>query len=165
MPSNQTKAVALGGVLAAVAVVIMCLGGMIPIATYVCPMLCTITLFIVLRFCQKRIAWTWFCVVSVLSLLLGPDKEAVIVFIAIGYYPLVKDIIEKSKFRFVWKLIFSNGAISFAYAVMIYLLGMQELAQENMELGLIGLAVILLLGNIAFFLLDRFLGIIAGKLR
>ena len=86
MQNNHTKAVALGGVLAAVAVVIMSLGGMIPIATYVCPMLCAITQFVVIRFCGKRIAWIWFCVVSVLSLLLGPDKEAVMVFLAVGYY-------------------------------------------------------------------------------
>ena len=33
-------AVALGGMLAALAVVIMCLGGLIPVATFVCPMLC-----------------------------------------------------------------------------------------------------------------------------
>ena len=41
----------------------------------------------------------------------------------------------------------------------------QKMAQENMELGLLGLTVILLMGNIAFFLLERLLGIMARKLR
>jgi hypothetical protein len=165
MRSNQTKKIALGGMLAAVALVVMCFGGFIPIATYVCPMLCAMTQFVVLRFCGKRIAWTWFCVVSVLSLLLGPDKEAVMVFLAIGYYPLIKDSIEKTKFRILWKFVLFNSAIMVIYSIMIHLLGMQELAQENMELGLFGLAVILLMGNIAFFLLDRLLGIMERKLR
>lgn len=165
MRSNQTRAVALGGVLAAVAVVIMCLGGMIPIATYVCPMLCAVTQFLVLRFCKKRIAWVWFIVVSVLSLLLGPDKEAVIVFIAIGYYPLIKGSLERSRLSILFKFLFFNCAIFLAYGVMIYLMGMKELAQENMELGVLGFVLILLMGNATFFLLDKLLGMIAGKLR
>ena len=165
MQSKQTKAIALGGVLAAVAVVIMCLGGLIPVATYVCPMLCALAQLVVLRFCGKQIAWTWFAVVCFLSLLLGPDKEAVMVFLAIGYYPLIKGTIDKSRFRFLWKFIYFNASVCLVYGIMIYLMGMQEVAAENMELGLIGLAVIFLLGNITFLLLDKLLVIMARKLR
>lgn len=165
MQSNQAKLIALSGMLAAVAVVIMSLGGLIPIATYVCPMLCTMTQFVVLRFCGKKIGWTWFFVVSILSLLLGPDKEAVFVFLAIGYYPLLKEKIEKHKLHFFFKLVFFNAAILAVYSFMIYLLGMEEVAAENMKFGLAGLAVILLMGNLTFILLDRLLTIIARKLR
>lgn len=165
MQSNQAKLIALSGMLAAVAVVIMSLGGLIPIATYVCPMLCTMTQFVVLRFCGKKIGWTWFFVVSILSLLLGPDKEAVFVFLAIGYYPLLKEKIEKHKLHFFFKLVFFNAAILAVYSFMIYLFGMEDVAAENMEFGFIGLAVILLLGNMTFILLDRLLTIIARKLR
>lgn len=165
MQSNHTKVIALGGVLAAVAVVIMCLGGLIPIATYVCPMLCSLTQFVVLRFCGKRIAWTWFWVVSILSLLLGPDKEAVMVFLAIGYYPLIKGIFDKSRLGILWKFLYFNASVFAVYGIMIYLMGMQEVAAENMELGMIGLAVILLMGNVTFFLLDKLLEIMARKLR
>lgn len=165
MQSNQAKLIALSGMLAAVAVVIMSLGGLIPIATYVCPMLCTMTQFVVLRFCGKKIGWTWFFVVSILSLLLGPDKEAVFVFLAIGHYPLLKEKIEKHKLHFFFKLVFFNAAILAVYSFMIYLFGMEDVAAENMEFGFIGLAVILLLGNMTFILLDRLLTIIARKLR
>ena len=51
------------------------------------------------------------------------------------------------------------------YGVMIYLMGMKELAQENMELGILGFVLILLMGNATFFLLDKLLGMIARKLR
>ena len=44
MGRNGAKSVALGGVMAALAVVIMCMGGIIPLATYVCPMLCAVLL-------------------------------------------------------------------------------------------------------------------------
>lgn len=165
MPSKDTKAVALGGVLAAVAVVIMCLGGFIPIATYICPMLCTLTQLLVLLFCGKRMGWTWFAVVCILSLLMGPDKEAVFVFIAIGYYPLIKGCFDRSKLHLLWKFLYFNAAILVAYGAMIYLFGMQQVAQENMELGMAGLVVILVLGNVTFLLLDQLLAIVARKLR
>ena len=165
MPSKNTKSVGLGGVLAAVAVVIMCLGGFIPIATYVCPMLCTLTQLLVLHFCGRRIGWTWFAVVCILSLLMGPDKEAVFVFVAIGYYPLIKSFLERSKFRLLLKVLYFNVSVLLVYAVMIYLFGMQQIAQENMELGLLGLVIILVLGNITFFMLDLLLGIMTRKLR
>ena len=165
MQSNNTKRIALSGMLAAVAVVIMSLGGLIPVATYVCPMLCCMTQFVVLLFCGRRLAWTWFGVVAILAMLMGPDKEAVFVFIAIGYYPLIKQYLDRYKFRALLKALYFNAAILTSYGIMIYLLGMQEVAAENAEFGIVGLIIILLLGNIAFFLLDRLLVIMAGKMR
>ena len=165
MQRNETRKIALGGMLAAVAVVIMCLGGFIPVATYICPMLCCMTQFIVLCFCGKRIAWTWYVAVSLMVLFLCPDKEVSLVFLAIGYYPLIKSFLERSKLRFVLKLLFFNSSILIAYGVLIYLLGMENVAAENMEFGMIGLVIILLMGNVTFFLLDKFLTILSGKLR
>lgn len=165
MKRNNSKSIALGGVLAAVAVVIMYLGGLIPVATYVCPMLCTMTQFVVMRYCGKRIGWSWFGVVSLLSLFFGPDKEAAMVFLAIGYYPLIKQNLEQSSFRGVIKMLFFNTSVVMVYLIMIYLMGMAEIAAENREFGVIGLAVILLLGNVTFLLLDKLLTIMDRKLR
>ena len=165
MPSNRSRQIALGGVLAAVAVVIMCLGGLIPVATYVCPMLCALTQLLVFHFCGRRIGWTWFAVVALLSLLMGPDKEAAVVFATICYYPLIKGTLERSKFHILWKFLYFNSSILLAYGCMIYLFGMQEIASENMEFGFAGLLVVLALGNTTFFLLDRLLAIMMRKLR
>jgi len=165
MPSNQSRRIALGGVLAAVAVVIMCLGGLIPIATYVSPMICAITQFIVLRFCGRRISWSWFAVVAILSLLLGPDKEAAMVFLFVGYYPLVKQKLDKFQLSFLLKALFFNVSVFLCYGIIIYVLGMHEVMSENMELGIIGFVAILLLGNATFFILDKFLVILDRKLR
>lgn len=165
MRSDRTKRIALGGMLAAVAVVIMCLGGLVPITTYVCPVLCCLTQYVVLRFCAKRLAWAWFAVVSILSLLLGPDKEAAMVFLAVGSYPLLKKNFERSNISVVLKFLFFNGMILLSYFAMIYLLGMQDIAQENMQFGMIGLILILLLGNVTFFLLDKLLDVVGRKLR
>ena len=165
MHRNEIKRIALGGMLAAIAVIIMCLGGFIPVATYICPMLCCMTQFVVLRFCGKRIAWTWYIAVSFLVLFLCPDKEAALVFLVLGYYPLIKPALDHNKFRILLKALFFNISVLLAYGILIYLLGMENIAAENMEFGLIGLAIILLMGNVTFFLLDKFLAILSGKLR
>ncbi len=163
MRNGIAKKIALGGVLAALAVVIMCLGGIIPLATFICPMLCAILQYAVLRFCGQRVAWAWFGAVSLLSLLLGPDKEAALIFCLIGCYPNLKPVFEKSKLRLLWKILFFNGAIVLLYGLLLNLFGMDALIAEYKDLGMIGLIVMLLLGNICFFLLDRLLTILSRK--
>lgn len=163
MRNSKVKAIALGGLLAALAVVIMCLGTFIPVATYVCPMLCCIVQFLVLKYCGKRIAWTWYAAVCILCLLLAPDKEAAMVLLAIGVYPLIKSSFEKFKIHIFLKLLYFNSAIFVCYGVMVWVMGMQHLLEENMEFGIWGLAVLLFLGNVTFFLLDRVLTMIAKK--
>ena len=51
MSRFSAKPIALGGVLAALALVIMCFIGIIPVATYICPMLCILICAVVLRYC------------------------------------------------------------------------------------------------------------------
>ena len=85
---KETKAVALGGMLGAVAMVIMLLGGLIPVSTYICPVMCMLILQTALNLCGKKIAWAWYIMVALLSLLLGPDKEAAALLVLMGYYPI-----------------------------------------------------------------------------
>ena len=49
MRNGSAKKIALSGMLAALAMVIMCMGGLIPVATYVCPMLCCVILQMVAK--------------------------------------------------------------------------------------------------------------------
>lgn len=164
MRQNNARKIALGGMLAAVAVMIMCLGGFIPIATYVCPMLCCLTVLLVLVFCGKRIAWTWYSAVAILSLLMSPDKEAAVIFLFLGYYPLVKFSIDKLKLSVCIKFLFFNASILIAYWVLIRLLGLDQIAQENAQFGIFGILLLLVLGNVTFLLLDRLLSNMINKI-
>ena len=157
--------VALGGVLAALAIVIMTLGGLIPIATYVCPMLCSLLLLAVKLSCGDQIGWAWYGAVSVLSLLLSPDKEAAAVFVVLGYYPIIQPKMEKLPLQFVWKLLLFNIASAMLYAALLFVFGMEQLVSEFQELGIAGLVITLILGNICFFLLDRVLHKLQYKFR
>ena len=94
---------ALGGMLAALAVVIMSMGTLIPVATYACPCISILTLQIVLRSCGRRIAWAWYGAVALLCLLLAPDKEAAAVFVFFGYYPIIKPALDRAKGAKLWK--------------------------------------------------------------
>lgn len=159
----KTKAMALSGMLAALALVIMCMGGLIPLATYICPMLCVIVQYIVLWLCGRRIAWTWFAVVALLSLLLGPDKEAAGVFLLLGYYPMLKPVFEKWPVSWLWKLLLFNSAVAALYGLLLRLMGLEEPAEGFTGFGIAGLLVLLVLGNVTFILLDKLLSIAQRK--
>lgn len=165
MKHNHAKSIALGGVLAALAVVLMCLGGMIPIATYACPMLCGLLLAIVLRSCGNRISWAWYGAVSLLALLLGPDKEAAIVFVFLGYYPIIKPWVDRRKLSVLWKILIFNLAIVVMYALLLWVFQLEQVVQEFQGLGTALTVVALFLGNVSLFMLDFLLGRIPGKLR
>lgn len=159
MQSKRTPAsvIALGGVMAALAVVIMSLGGMIPVATYVCPMLCALLLQFVLKLCGNRIAWAWYGAVAILGLLLGPDKEAAAVFVFLGYYPIVKPWLDRRRLKWLWKALFFNGTTLLMYWLLMYLIGMEALLEEFSGMSMGMTAVLLILGNVTFFLLDKVL--------
>ena len=159
MQSKPTPAsgIALGGVLAALAVVIMSMGTLIPVATYVCPMLSALILQLVLKTCGRRIAWGWYAAVSILTLLMAPDKEAAAVFLALGYYPILKPGLDRRKGKWLWKLLFFNTVILLTYWLLMHLFGFDQLSAEFSEMGILLTAVMLLLGNVTFFLLDKLL--------
>lgn len=163
MGHNGAKSVALGGVMAALAVVVMCMGGVIPLATYVCPVICAILLAVVLALTGRRIAWAWYAAVSLLSLLMGPDKEAAAVFLFLGYYPIIKPWVDQRKMPFLWKLLIFNLSIGVMYALLIYLFRLEQVVRDFSQLGTVLTAVVLVLGNVTLFMLDFLLGRIGNR--
>ena len=155
---------AMGGVFAALAVVIMSFGGLIPMATYVCPTICMVILSFVHRACGTKIAWTWYTAVSILSLLMGPDKEAAAVFVFLGYYPILKPKIETMKGKWLWKFAVFNGSMVLLYSILIRIMGITEITGEGEDMAGIMLTILLVLGNVTFLALDRLLTILQTRL-
>lgn len=158
MKRNSAKQIALGGLMAALAIVIMCLGGMIPFATFVCPMLCCMITKIMLTMCGKRIAWAWYGAVGILSVLMAPDKEAAAVFVFLGYYPIVKPWMDRRKLSWLWKGLLFNSAILLMYWMLIHILGLSDIASDYEEAGVVMTIIMLILGNVTFYMLDLVLG-------
>ena len=151
--------------MAALAVVIMAMGTVIPVATFVCPMLCMVLLTVVLRMTNRRMAWAWYGAVSILSMLLAPDKEAAAVFVFLGYYPMVKPWLDRRPVAFLWKLVLFNVSIFAMYGALIWLFGLQYLLEDYQEMGIILTAVTLVLGNVTLFMLDVLLGRLGSRKR
>lgn len=158
MKGSAASNMALGGVMASLAVVIMSLGGLIPVATFVCPMLCMLLITVIFRRCGSRIAWAWYGAVAILSLLIGPDKEAAAVFAALGYYPIIKPFFDDKKLKWVMKVVYFNVVILALYWLLLHLFGLAQLVEEFSEMGFWMTLVTLLLGNVTFIMLDRLLG-------
>ena len=163
MKKTPASRIAFGGVMAALALVIMNLVGLIPVATYVCPVLCMIVLSIVLKLCGRRTAWAWYGAVAILSVLLAPDKEAAAIFFALGYYPIVKPALDRMRFGKLLKLALFNTVILLMYWLLIKLFAMDQIVKEYAQMGLALTFVTLILGNMVFFMLDRILSRVSAK--
>ena len=72
-----------------------------------------------------RAAWGLFTAAALLSLLLCADKEAALLFAALGYYPILKarlDAVRPGLLSRLCKLAFFNAAVLAAYAVLLFVL-------------------------------------------
>ena len=65
-------------------------------------------------------AWAWYGAVSILSLLLGPDKEAAAIFLALGYYPILKRHIDRlpRPLAYLCKLALVSAALAVCFLLM-----------------------------------------------
>ena len=106
--------------------------------------------------CGKRLGLCWFFAVALLSLLLTQDKEAALVFLCLGYYPLLRSRLQRLACRPVrlavkLAVFLAGSAAALAAAWLILGLPWRETA------GLLALAVA------AFGLYDLLLGRLARR--
>ena len=169
---KQSVTVAFCGMTAALSVVIMLIGGVIPIATYAVPMLCGALLLPILIEFGKSAAWATFFSVAFLSLILSFDKEAAFFYLFIGYYPIVKwpmDRIRPKGKQILCKALLFTGAIVLMYALLFLLFPMEAMVQEFREMGII-LSVGFVIAYVGCmflydFMLVRLLPIYANRVR
>lgn len=157
---RKSREMALCGVLAALAVTVMVLGGVIPVATYCTPLLAAIMLIPVLERCGKKLAWAWFVSVAVLASLLCPDTEAAILFWCIGHYPITQRDLNRIRvkgLRIVAKLLVFNLALVVMMFLMALVFGLGQVMENLVKDGPWMFALTLLLGNGVFLLADQVL--------
>jgi len=157
---SRTKKIALTGMLCALAVVIMMMGGLIPLATFCCPLLAGVMLIPVFVECGEKLSWGAYIAIAALGLILCPDKEAALLFAFLGYYPIVRWRIEQKRSRLVRVLVrlaVFNAAVGLMYSISIFVLQMDQLLAEYREMGMALTLCTLLLGNITLLVYDKFL--------
>jgi hypothetical protein len=157
---QQSVTVAFCGMAAALSVVIMLIGGVIPVATYAVPMLCgTLLLPILIEF-GKSAAWATFFSVAFLSMILGFDKEAAFFYLFIGYYPIVKWKLDKIKgkgWRLAAKLALFTVSMVVMYALLALLFPVLAALRDFEEMGVIMSALFLLAYVFCMMLYDHLL--------
>lgn len=163
---KRTSRVALGGMVAALCVVLMLLTGVLPFLTYAVPAMAGMLMVVTVIECGHKWALLVYLAVSLLSLLMAPDKVAAFVFVFfLGYYPILKDALERIPSRigqWLVKLLLFNVSITAAYLIMIYGLQMPDVMTEMGGLGRFTGVVTLGLANVVFVIFDRALTRVIG---
>ena len=155
---RNTKPMTLSAVLAALALAPMFFSGVLPFASFACPVLASLVLIPVYAECGRKWSLIWYMAVGLLSLFVAPMKESAILFCFFGYYPMLRKYINRLPLRLVWKLAYCNLMALSAYGLMIYILQLQEVMADFADLGKWMLAGMLLLANITFVAYDELIG-------
>lgn len=153
---------ALTGMMCALGAAIMMMGALFPLATFCCPALAGLVLIPVFVECGEKLSWCAYAAIAALSLMLCPDKEAALLFVFLGYYPILKWRLEQIRSRLLRifaKLGIFNLSVGIAYALLIFLLRMDAILQEYREMGMVLAIACLLLGNLTLLLYDRLLAV------
>ena len=133
----------------ALGVVFLCLGGIVPLALYACPILASAVLLPVRENCRRSVVWSCYAAIAVLGTLLGPDKESALLFVFLGYYPIVKprfDAIRRRPLRLAAKLLLAIAAVGAEYAFLLFVLRLEAVVTElsSTATAALGLALFLL---------------------
>ncbi len=128
----------------------------IPFLTYALPAIAGVLLVLVVIELNKKWAFVVYAAVSILALLLVPDKEAATMYAAFfGFYPIIKAPIEQhlpKALQWVVKLAVFNCAVFAAYALIIFVFGIPF--EDSGAFGKYSLYILLGLANVTFLMYD-----------
>ena len=148
MRKSESQKIALCGVLGALSVTLLMMGNLLQIGTYAAPMLAAFLLVPVLEEYGVRYALLMYMAVSVLSVLLVPDKELALFYtLVLGYYPVLKQALDRlclAPLRWLVKLAVFNGATVAMYGLLMLLIG-PSVARELLADGPVWLVALLLM--------------------
>lgn len=94
---------------------------------------------------------------ALLTLLLGPDKEAAALYLFLGYYPLLQpklDAIRRPALRWMAKLALAVVSVGTMYLVLLYVLGLTQVTEEFADTAPWLLWITAALGLVVFIVYD-----------
>lgn len=153
---KQSSKCAIGGIVAAVSLVLMISVAIIPFLTYALPAVAGLFIVFVVIEIDKKWAFGVYSTVAILGMLLVPEKEVAVMYLAFfGYYPILKAMIEaKLPTALGWILKVLTFVVSMAgsYYLMIKLMGVT--IDETEEFGMMAYPILLGMGTVAFIMYD-----------
>lgn len=123
----------LSALMAALGAVLMLSSNLIPVLTYVAPMLASLTLIPILTEFGKKYAWMTWGVTAGLALLLCADREAAFFYLFIGWYPILKpalDRISSRVTRILAKLALFTLVFVLLFVLLTFVMGLEDMKSE-----------------------------------
>ncbi len=153
---KNTSKTAIGGMMAALTIVIMSLTGILPYCTYALPAVASFITTVAVIELGSKWAWMMYSAVSFICLFLVLSKEAAMIYVFFfGYYPIIKQRLENRISRFgEWfiKYLLFNLAIIAVNVIIIYVFGIP--LDETGKLGKYTLYILLGMANVVFLIYD-----------
>lgn len=163
--ANPTRKIAISGMMVALAVAILLMGGVIPAATFAGPALAGLLLVPVFAEGGQKFALGAWLAISALGLILCADKEATLLFAFLGWYPAMKWKLDARLTGLKGvpvKLLLWNACAGAMAAMIFYVFRMDQVIAEYREMGRAMLVAFILLANVTLLIYDRLLGIMAA---
>ncbi len=154
---NPSSRVALGGIVAALCIVIMFLSGVFPALYIAAPMAAGMLMIILVEEVSVGWAWLTYFAASLLALIVTFDKEAAMMFILFfGHYPMLRLNIEKIKakpLKTAAKYALFNLFLLLDYLATVYVLGLPTYEDTGPAM----LVILWIAFNLVFFFYDKVL--------
>ena len=152
MNMKSTFKVSFCGIISALCVVLLLITSVFPFGTYALPCFAGMLLVAIVIEAGSKWAYMAFAVISLLSLFLVSDKEAVVYFITFfGFYPIIKSTLEKIKSKILQyglKYLIFNICVVFAFFIAKTILMIPD--EEFTLFGVYVPWIFLLIGNLFF---------------
>ena len=155
---RESSKAALGGIISALAVVVMLITYFSPLLVYTAPPFAGILLIVIVNEMGYRWAFGTYVAISLLSVFLIADKESAVYFaMFFGYYPILKLLMDSKlkvkALRVVLKILLFNCAIAASVALCIYVFHIPY--DDLTEKGYILPIVFLVMLNVLLYIYDR----------
>ena len=146
----------MGGVIAALSLVLMFLTSVLPFGTYAFPTFAGMLLVLIVINLGYGYAFAVYAVTAILSFLLVTDKEAALYYTAfLGFYPIIKSLIERIRLKSVQYIV--KFSMFNACMIAAFFIGISLLSVPKESFSLFGVYlpwIFLMIGNIFFFVYD-----------
>ena len=158
---RESSKAALGGIISALAIVVMLITYFSPLLVYTAPPFAGLLLIVIVNEMGYKWALGTYAAVSLLSVFLIADKESAVYFtMFFGYYPILKLFLDsRVRFRLLrvaLKVLIFN--VSIAASVLICVFVFHIPYDDLTDKGYVMLAVFWALLNVLLYLFDRLVG-------
>lgn len=161
---------AVGGLSSALSVAVMFCSSLLYVFSYVVPMVLGLLMMIVKKTFSASCAWCVYISASLLSLIIVPDKETVLMYVLFfGYYPIIKSGIDKIKFKllgYLAKFLLFNVSVAAVELIAYFVFGIPFFEDGSFSAAMIIIFAVLM--NVVFamyeFLLNNFLVLYEKKI-